>query len=107
MVRKIYKVVFSQDAQKKLRKISDYHKENTSASVAQKIRDGLLSEAKSLKTLPNSKPLLLSQKKTKPPYRYTRKWSFKIIFQVFRKESTVSVVEIIHDKESPTKWENL
>jgi plasmid stabilization system protein ParE len=107
MVGKLFKIVFSRDARKKLRKISDYHKENTSDTVAKKVRDGLVTEAKSLKKLPSSKPLLQTKKEADPPYRYTIKWSFKIIFQIFKKKDTVSIVEFMHDKENPKKWENL
>jgi plasmid stabilization system protein ParE len=105
VVGKIFKVIFSRDATKQLRKIDAYHKRNASNAVAKKVREGLLEEAKNLKKLPGSKPLLATKKKSDPPYRYTKKWSFKIIFQIFKKKDTVSVVEIIHDKESPEKWE--
>ena len=75
--------------------------------MAKRIRTGLVKEAKSLRKLPESKPLLQTIKKGNPPYRYTRKWSFKIIFQIFKKKDTVLIADFIHDKESPEKWDDI
>jgi hypothetical protein len=33
--------------------------------------------------------------------------SFKIVFRIFEDRSTIFVVEFIHDKESPEKWESI
>jgi len=67
----------------------------------------LLNESKILKGLPSSKPVLRTKKKVVPPYRYTKKWSFKIIFQIFQNDDTVIVNEFMHDKEDSKKWEDL
>lgn len=107
MVGKLFKVIFTQDARRSVKKISDHYKRKASGSVAKKVRSGIVSEAKTLRRLPESKPLLPTKKKAKPPYRYAKKGSFKIIFQVFKKRGTVSVVDVLHDKESPDKWEAL
>ena len=107
MVGKIFKVVISRKAQKNLKKVNDYYEKSASTEVAKKVRTGLIKEAKALRKLPESRPLLQTTKKGKPPYRYTKKWSFKIIFQVFEKKDTVLVADFIHDKESPGKWDNI
>jgi len=73
--------------------------------LAKKIREGLVAEARSLEKLPASRPLLPTEKKASPPYRYAKKWSFKIIFQIFKKKDQVSVIDFMHDKESPSKWD--
>ena len=107
MVGKLFKVVISRVARKKLRFIYNYQKKNASPRVAKKIRDGLLDEAENLNLEPESRPLLKSKKQVSPPYRYQRKWSYKIIFQVFKKKKQVRVVEFMHDREDSDKWEDL
>ena len=107
MVGKIFKVIFSRNAQKSVKRISDYYEENASPSVAKKVRKQIAAEAKTLHRLPESKPVLPTKKTVDPPYRYTKKWSFKIIFQIFKKKDSVNVVDVLHDKENPDKWEGL
>lgn len=104
MVGKLFRVVFSRNARQRLSQINDYYEENASPRVAKKVRDGLVNEARSLRKLPASKPLLPTSKKVDPPYRYAKKWSFKIIFQIFKKDDTVSVVDFMHDKEDPDNY---
>jgi len=107
MVGKIFKVVISRPAANNLKEIVDYYRRKASPEVARKVRRNLIDETKTLERLPESKPLLPVKEKTEPPYRYTKKWSFKIIFQVHKKEDTVSVIDYLHDKESPEKWKEL
>ncbi len=107
MVEKIFRVIVSPSAKVRLKKIYSYYKENVSLEVARKIRNGLLDEADTLKKRPESKALLRMRKQVVPPYRYTKKWSFKIIFQVFENEDLVSVVDFMHDREDPNKKEDL
>ena len=107
MVGKLWKVVITRNARRSLSNINGYYKEHASPAVAKKVRNGLVAEARSLEKLPASKPLLPTKKKASPPYRYTKKWSFKIIFQIYKKKDQVSVIEFLHDKESPNRWEGL
>ncbi|MBK6621988.1 MAG: type II toxin-antitoxin system RelE/ParE family toxin [Saprospirales bacterium] len=99
MVGKLFKVVITRKALKRLVGIDDYYKKNASPAAARKVREGLAKEVRSLEKLPESKPLLPTKKKANPPYRYSKKWSFRIVFQFFKKEDTVSVVDFLHDKE--------
>lgn len=32
---------------------------------------------------------------------------FKVVFQIFKKKDTVRVIDFVHDKENPVKWDNL
>ena len=105
MVGKIFKVVITRPAANSLRKIIDYYRRKASPKVARKVRRNLLDETKTLERLPESKPLLPVKETSEPPYRYAKKWSFKIIFQVHKKDDTVSVIDYLHDKENPEKWE--
>lgn len=105
MVGKIFKVVITRPAADRLRKIVDYYRSKASPKIARKVRRNLIDETKTLERLPESKPLLPVKEIIEPPYRYTKKWSFKIIFQVHKKDDTVSVIDYLHDKENPEKWE--
>ncbi len=58
MVGKLFRIIFSPKSRERLREISDYHKENTSPAVAKKIRTGIVSSARKLEKLPESKPKL-------------------------------------------------
>jgi mRNA-degrading endonuclease RelE of RelBE toxin-antitoxin system len=107
MVGKLWKVVITRNARKSLSNINDYYEKKTTPTLAKKVREGLVAEARSLEKLPASKPLLPTEKKASPPYRYAKKWSFRIVFQIFNKEDQVSVIDFIHDKESPGKWDDL
>ena len=107
MVGELFKVVISKVARKKLSNIFNYQKKHASPRVAKKIRDGLIDEAENLRLEPESRPLLKAKKQVEPPYRYQRKWSYKIIFQVFKKNKRVRVIEFLHDREDSKKWEDL
>ena len=107
MVGKLFRVVLTKPAIAKLKKIHSNYRKRESVELADKIKGGLISESKTLKEQPSSKPLLRTKKKVIPPYRYTKKWSYKIIFQVFQNDDTVIVNEFMHDKENPEKWEDL
>ncbi len=102
-----FRIVVPQNAKVKLKEIYTYTKENTSSQLAIKIRDGLLEEASKLQSHPESKPLLRMKKQVVPPYRYSKKWSYKIIFQLFENENLISIIDFMHDRENPEKKENL
>ncbi len=107
MVEKTYKIILSKSVRDRLKQISDYYKRAASEQVSKKIRNGLLEAIKDLEKLPESKATLKLEKKVVTPYRYTSKWSFKIIYQVIKESETVRVLAIIHDKENHEKWEKV
>jgi plasmid stabilization system protein ParE len=107
MVDKNYRVVLSYIAVDKLKKINAYYKENHSIQLGKKLTEALLAEVKNLQHLPESKTILKTKKKIVPPFRYTKKWSFKIVFQVYPNDDTVIILDFIHDQENPDKWEDL
>jgi len=102
-----FRIVVSQNAKIKLKEIYNYTKENISSELAEKLRDGLLEEAEKLQKRPESKPLLRMKKQVVPPYRYSKKWSYKIIFQFFENENLISIIDFMHDRENPEKKEHL
>ena len=107
MVGKLFRVIFARSARNKLRDIHEYNAENVSDDYAQKVSRGLIQEARKLNKLPDSRPLLPISQPSDPPYRYAKKWSFKIIFRVFQSNDQVQVEEFLHDAENPEKWDNL
>ncbi len=107
MVEKVFKVRTSKSARIRLKKVYNYYKENVSIEVAKRMRNGLIEELDILQKQPQSKPLLQMKKQVIPPCRYARKWSYKIIFQVFEEQNLVSVIDFMHDREDPDKREKL
>lgn len=83
MVNKVYKVVLAQNAISSLRKIYDFYTENISSDLGIKIKTELLKSSRQLSKFPNSNTILPTEKQVVPPIRYSKKWSFKIIYQVF------------------------
>ncbi len=99
MVGKLFRVIFSPKSKQRLGEISDYHKKSASPAVANKVRRGLISTARELEKLPESKPELPDTEGINYSVRYTKKWSYKIIFTVLGK--IVRILTIRHDKENP------
>lgn len=99
----IFKVIFGQQARQDLKDISDYHQKNASSAVAKNVRKEIIDSAKKLKTFPQRKPILEGTEDREPPVRYTKKWSFKILFSIFEDKKQVDILRIKHDKELPEK----
>lgn len=107
MVGKLYQVVISRLARQHLKDISDYLIENESLETAQKVRSGLLKTAKDLEKTPEIQPLLPGTEDKDPPYRYARKWSYKIIFRIFEPKDEVRVLDFFHSKQNSDKLKDL
>ena len=99
MVGKLFKVVFSRKSQKQLKDISDYVAENASPTQARKVRRAIKKAGDDLERLPESKPILPGTEHLPKKIRYTKKWSYKIIFRVLK--GIVRILTIRHDKEDP------
>ncbi len=99
MVGKLFRIIFSPKSRKQLDEITDYQEKKASPAVAKKIRRGLISKARELEKLPESKPKLPDTEDLDYTVRYTKKWSYKIIFTVIK--DIVRILTIRHDKEDP------
>ena len=99
MVGKLFRVIFSRKAKQRLKDISDYNTRTASSAVSKKIRQEIVKEARKLEKLPTSKPQLPDTDDYDYEVRYTKAWSFKIIFQVLG--NIVSILTVRHDKENP------
>ena len=97
----LFKVIVTRTARRTLRNIFDYHKENVSEATARKVRKGILEEALKLERYPESGTLLPGTEKAKNPSRYSKAWSYKIIYRIFQKKKEVKVLDFIHDKQNP------
>ena len=99
----IFKIVFTSKARRNLKGISDHYQRTASPRVANKVREGIIDSTEKLKTFPHRKPILSGTEDMNPPVRYTKKWSFKILFRIFSGKKQVQVLGIRHDKEPPEK----
>jgi plasmid stabilization system protein ParE len=92
--------VFSNKAKERLREISNDYQERAGGSVSRKVRMGIAKAAKELNTQPERKPLLRFTKGIDYEIRYTKAWSYKIIFRVLEENKVVRILTIRHDKEA-------
>ncbi len=104
MVGKLFRVIFSRKSQKQLKGISDYVAENASPTQAKKVRKAIKKASDDLERLPESKPILPGTEHLPNKIRYTKKWSYKIIFRVIG--DIVRILTIRHDKENPEDVKN-
>ena len=100
MVGKIFRVVFSKTARRRLKEEIDYVvQESKSKEVGRKVRKGILAEARKLEKLPGSKPHLSGTEDYDYDVHYTKAWSYKIIFRILNPKNIVRILTIRHDKQ--------
>ena len=99
----MYRVIVSNLAQKRLKEIYDYLIERNSDTTAKKVRRSLLETAKSLEKMPQRRSILPGTESLNPPYRYAKKWSYKIIFRIIEPKKEVRVLDFFHEKQNPQK----
>ena len=85
MVGKVFKVIFSAKARRRLNQIANYLEEITSKTVARRVRNDILDAADKLKNLPESKPILPDTEDIPFEVRYAKSYSYKLIFRVERR----------------------
>jgi plasmid stabilization system protein ParE len=107
MVNSIYRVIVSNPAQKRLKAIFAYLSENSSIETAKKVRKSLLETAKSLEKMPQRRSILPGTEDLNPPYRYAKKWSYKIVFKIIESKKEVRVLDFFHEKQNPAKLKRL
>ena len=103
MVERLFRVVFSRKSIKRLKNIGEYYKENASDETAKKVRLGIVTEAKKLKRYPESNPLMPGTEDVDYKVRYTKTWSYKIIYRIFPTKFIVRILTIRHDKQDRDK----
>lgn len=95
-----YKVIISQAALENLKFIYDYLKNEVSLQTAQKVRSGILATIQSLETMPMRFEVMHEISDEKIIFRKVSKWSYKVIYTIDSDKITVSVIDIIHEKQS-------
>lgn len=100
MVGKLFQVMFSRTARRRLKEITDYVTEDSMSKVISRhVRRGILLEAKKLEKLPGSKPTLPGTEDCDYKVHYTKAWKYKIIFRILDPHNIVRILTIRHDKE--------
>ena len=96
------KVIISQFAEDSLKDIYSYYKENTSKSVASKIKKSIVSEIKKLPRFirKNSKEEFLDKKKGE--FRKCVAGNYKIIYSIID-EQTILITDIFDSRQNPNK----
>jgi len=101
MLGRLFRVIFSRKAQRRLNQITDYQEDNVSATNARKVAREIRAAARKLERSPQACPILPGTEDEPEEIRYTKAWSYKIVFAVLKKVSEVIIVTIRHDKEDP------
>ncbi len=97
---KSYQVVINPDARQSLKEISDFIRRTGSENQAKYVRTQVLKLARSLSSLPDRYPVLLTSTNTGITYRYIpNKYKIKIIYNVQNEEDRVIVVRLYHDRQ--------
>ena len=97
-LRKAERVVISRKAQKSIREIYDYIKEQESIAAAKKVRDEITHQCRELKDFSGySAERYLSDMDAE--YRSVTKWDYNIIYTVSEKE--VRIMNVIHTSRHP------
>lgn len=100
MVGKLFRVMFSRLAKRRLKEITEHAAEVAkSKAVGQHVRHGILTEARKLEKLPGSRPVLPDTENYDYKVYYTKAWNYKIIFRILDPRNIVRVLTIRHDKE--------
>jgi addiction module RelE/StbE family toxin len=95
---KQHKVVISQKAQNSIREIYEYVKEHSSVFMARKVRDAIISKAKSLHNFAGyATDRFLTE--IGQDYRSVTVWDYLIIYRV--EGDRVLVLNVIHSKMHP------
>ena len=99
MVGKLFRVMFSRLAKRRLKEITEHAADAKSKAVGQHVRHGILTEARKLEKLPGSRPVLPDTEKYDYKVYYAKAWNYKIIFRILDPRNIVRVLTIRHDKE--------
>ena len=99
MVGKIFRVLFTRKALRRRNQIIDFETKRVSKAHARKVDREIRNAARKLEDLPESRPILPDTEDEESSIRYTKAFSYKIIFTVFKKISEVVIITIRNDAE--------
>ena len=101
MVGKVFRVLFSGFARRRVRQIHDFEEGINSRKRADTVRKEILKQAADLENLPGSNPPYLDADDEDIHYR--KAFSYKIIFRVLKKAGEVFILTIRNDAEDTSK----
>ena len=101
MVGKIFRIIFSGFARRRVRQIQNFEEEVNGKRRANDVRREILKQAAELAKLPDSNPNYLDTEDE--DVRYRKAFSYKIIFRVLKKAGEVFILTIRNDAEDPSK----
>lgn len=101
MVDRLFRVIISRKARRRLKEIGDYHREYASEEVCKKVRNKIIEQAEQLERNPERYTLLPGTEDMDYEVRYTKAWSYKIIFRIFPVKQLVRILTIFLDKQDP------
>jgi mRNA-degrading endonuclease RelE of RelBE toxin-antitoxin system len=100
MVGRIFRVLFTKNAQRRRGIIDDFETKKGGKRTAAKIQRAIDEAADRLEKLPGANPgYLLDGEKT--DYNYTKAFGYKLFFKIFKKIGEVLIITIRHDNEDP------
>ena len=100
MVGGVFRVLFSRKAQRRRQQITDFETQSADARKARKVQRKIAAAAKKLEQLPAANPIY-QRDEDGTTYRYTKAFSYKLIFRVFEKAKEVFIITVRHDAEDP------
>ncbi|MFT6130482.1 MAG: plasmid stabilization system protein ParE [Neolewinella sp.] len=101
MVGKIFRVVFSGFARRRVRQIHNFEEEVNGRKRADAVQREILKQATELDKLPGANPPYLDAEDKDIHYR--KAFSYKIIFRVLKKAGEVFILTIRNDAEDTGK----
>ena len=99
MIGRLFRVFFSSKARRDLDRLEAEHEDRISKANARELRKGIEAAAKKLERTPRVRPNLPDTEDHPMEIRYTKFWSYKIIFVVFKKAGEVLLLMIRHDAQ--------
>jgi plasmid stabilization system protein ParE len=101
VVGKIFRVLFSGFARRRVRQVHDFESQVNGSKRADAVRREILKQAAELEKLPDSNPNYRDVEDE--DVRYRKAFSYKIIFRVLKKAGEVFILTIRNDAEDPNK----
>lgn len=100
MVKKKAKIIWDDEAKRSLRNIYNYIKRRESVDVAKKVRNEIVSQAKTLNDFPEKFEREHHLEDEPGNFRYKVIWSYKIIYEVTKE--AIYILDVFHTSRNPS-----
>jgi plasmid stabilization system protein ParE len=105
MVKRIYKVIWDDEAKASLKRIYNYIKNRQSVERARMVRDEIKELGKSLGYMPHKYRTDDNLEDEPGDYRFKAIWSYKIIYETT--EDAVVILDVFHTSRDPQDIKDL